>query len=213
MNKKLLFGTLALGLIFGSVFGFQAIRKTQSADAAVAGQTQIIDAQGKLTQATQANIDNGLASVRTFKKSPAVNASYQNTIWNPYYIADPTGKPESQALNFVDDEGWLYTVAADTNKIIQVGPAPRTSLDQPTPTLDFTARYSKNELQQYAIKWLKEQGVNVDEATKGLEFSVTTKDEKGYFFRWTDKNSTDKMRFLQVGFTIGGSLLSYTNSL
>lgn len=213
MNKKILFGTLALGLMIGSAFGFQAIRKTQPAAANSDSKVQMIDAKGELMQVTQTNIDSGLATVRAFKKNPALSAGYQNTIWNPFYNVDPTGKAEAQALNFTDDEGWMYTVAADTNKLLQVGPAPRTSTFQHQPALDFTPRYTQDELQQYALKWLKDQGINVDEATKGLEFSVTSKDDKGFFFRWTDKSSTDKMRILQVGFTIGGSLLSYTNTL
>ena len=213
MNKKILFGTLALGLMIGSAFGFQAIRKTQPAAADTDSKIQLIEAKGKFVEAAQSTIDKGQASVRAFKHNPALSAGYQNTIWNPFYNVDPSGKLEAQALNFVDAEGWMYTVAADTGKVLQVGPVPKTSQSQNQPALDFTPRYTQDELKQYALNWLKDQGVNVDEATKGLEFSVTSKDDKGFFFRWTDKSSTDKMRILQVGFTVGGSLLSYTNTL
>lgn len=217
MNKKILLGTMIVGLAIGAVIGLQSIRNTEVTSAEIAkmadGKPQVIDAKDRKVQITQVHIDSGLSAIRAFKKNPSITAKYSKTSWNPYYNSDPSGKPEAQMMSFVDNEGWVYAVAVDTNRIIQVGPAPRESTSEPEPALDFAPRYTKEELQQYAIGWLKDHGVNTDEAAKGLEFNVTTKDGKGYFFRWIDRSSTDKTRFLQVGFTIGGSLLSYTNTL
>lgn len=218
MNKKILLGTMVTGLAVGAVIGLQTIRSTDitSADTEknnAKSDVQVMDVKNEKVQITESHIEKGLASIRAFRKDMNAKANYRNTSWNPYYNIDPSGKPEAQTMSFVDSEGWLYTVAVDTNKIIQVGPTPRQSLDETSPARDFTARYSKEDLQKYAVGWLKDRGINVNEAAKGLEFSVGTKDGKGYFFRWVDRGDTEKTRFLQVGFTIGGSLLSYTNTL
>ncbi len=107
-----------------------------------------------------------------------------------------------------------YRVDKESGKVLQVGPASRRSLDDPTPDYDFTELYNKDDLEGIAVQFLANQGVDVGVNTKGLEYTVTTKDDRGYFFRWQDNNAPEGVtRFLQVGFTVGGSLLSYTNAL
>lgn len=215
MNKKILIPTLVLGLAVGGVLGFQAISNTPASHADNSVSSIAQEVRGERVAITSADVEQASVSVRSFTKDSGKQLKFLKSGWNPYY-AEAEGKREGQVTNLADSEGWLYTVALDTNKIVQIGPRPRESVDEPTPEIDFTKRYTEEQLQEYAINWLKDHGVSVDEATKGLEFKVTSKDDRGYFFRWYDPSANSSggdMRFLQVGFSIGGSLLSYTNTL
>ena len=215
MNKKVLIPTLVVGLAIGGVLGFQAISNTPASHADTDASSIAQEVRGERAAVTKADVDRTSASVKSFMKDSGKQLKFIKSGWNPYYTK-AEGQREGQVTNLADSEGWLYTVALDTNKIVQVGPRERESLDEPTPEIDFTKRYTKDQLQDYAVNWLKDHGVNVDEVTKGLQFKVTSKDDRGYFFRWYDpsaNNSDGNMRFLQVGFSIGGSLLSYTNTL
>lgn len=215
MNKKILFGTTAFGLMLGAVVGFQAIQSTSPAGAETDKSSIAQEVRGERVAVTTADTERLTASVRSFVKDGELGLKFRDSRYNPY-LADPHGKAEGQIANFTDKDGMLYTVALDTGKVIQIGPAPREHREDPTPARDFTKRYTKEQLQEYAVSWLKDRDVNVDEVTKGLEFKVTAKDANGYFFRWYDPSKAESggdMRFLQVGFTVGGSLLSYTNTL
>lgn len=209
-NVKLFaLGAVAIGLGFGGILGYQSLATTGVASADTQNDTIVQEVRGERAVVTDADVSEGIASIKSFAKNDRVNAKFLQSAWNAYYD-DPAGKPQGQVNIFADSDGWMYLVALDTNKVIQVGPMPRESLDAPTPSFDLSEKYSKEDLQGYAEKWLKDHGISVEE---GLSLNVTSKDEHAYFFRWTDEKAVGEMRFLQVGFTTGGSLLSYTNTL
>ncbi len=218
-KKKLILGTIIVGLGIGMLVGLQNIKITPEVQADPdVSKTQIV-VGGKIST-TSDQITRGMDGIRNFRKNPATSVFFQDTGWNPYFekIVDPSKpemvEPTKQMMIYQDQDGWQYLVDLASSQIVQMGPASQSSLTDPTPEMDFTPKYTKKELQTYAVNWLKERSIDVDSLTKGLEFSVGTKDGNGFFFRWTDnKAKQGEMRFLQVGFTIGGSLLSYVNTL
>jgi hypothetical protein len=99
------------------------------------------------------------------------------------------------------------------NKIVQFGPAPTRPGEEPK-KFDTSAKFSVAELQAMANEFVNQNTKLSDLST--LKASVGNKGEINYFFRWDDANKIledGRPAFVQVGFTIGGELLSYTNSL
>ena len=105
-----------------------------------------------------------------------------------------------------------YEVDARNNKIIQFGPKPL-EIGQESKKFDTTDRYSKAELETMARQFIAKNAseVNIDDLTQ----KFGDKDGVNYFFRWEDtsREIEDMHPFIQVGFSRGGDLLSYTNSL
>ncbi|MFA6973182.1 MAG: hypothetical protein WC238_00385 [Parcubacteria group bacterium] len=105
-----------------------------------------------------------------------------------------------------------YDVDARNNRIIQFGPRPLAIGEAPK-EYDTTARYSKNELETMARQFIATNAsdVKLDDLTSRFG----DKEGVNYFFRWEDTSKTveDMHPFIQVGFTRGGDLLSYTNTL
>jgi hypothetical protein len=99
------------------------------------------------------------------------------------------------------------------NEIIQFGPAP-TRPGEEGKKFDKTAKYSVADLQVMANEFIAKNTKMTDLAA--FKASVGNKEETNYFFRWENLNKKledGRPAFVQVGFTIGGELLSYTNSL
>ncbi|MFZ2975841.1 MAG: hypothetical protein WA055_04435 [Candidatus Moraniibacteriota bacterium] len=105
-----------------------------------------------------------------------------------------------------------YEVDARNNKIIQFGPKPL-EIGQESKKFDTTDRYSKAELETMARQFIAKNApeVKVDDLTQ----KFGDKEGVNYFFRWEDtsREIEDMHPFIQVGFSRGGDLLSYTNSL
>ncbi|MBI5755274.1 hypothetical protein HZA41_03585 [Candidatus Peregrinibacteria bacterium] len=218
-KRKLILGTVIIGIGIGVFVGLQSVKMTSGVQADLDISKTRVVVGGKIA-VTSAQITKGMDGIRNFQKNPALTVFFQDTGWNPYFekIVDPLKpemvEPTKQMMIYQDQQGWQYLVDLASNQIIQMGPASQSSLTDPTPEMDFTPRYTKKELQTYSVNWLKERNIDVDSLAKEFEFSVGTKDGKGFFFRWTDNKAQEgEMRFLQVGFTIGGSLLSYSNTL
>ena len=169
----------------------------------------------KLHTKTQKQIDNLIArtdterqkavdEIRKFSKDKEINVDYKNTSKSSLNSVIPV----EIYISGLDQ----YEVNALNNKIIQFGPRPL-ALNENTKEFDYTSRYSKKELESMARQFLQENApeVNIDKLTANFG----DKDGMSYFFRWEDASrEIEGMHpFIQVGFSRGGSLLSYTNSI
>lgn len=164
-------------------------------------------------------------AIRAFSKNPAADVVYQQTSKMPY--GDGIALVEVYYVGL--DQ---YVVLPAGNKIVQVGERPR-GMGEAGKQYDMTARYDKAQLEQMAVAFIKEHAPEVDlsklkaqfgskgavEANnKGGTQNAGTPQDTNYFFRWEDStpNLTGGPRdvpFIQVGFSIGGTFLSYTNTL
>lgn len=98
------------------------------------------------------------------------------------------------------------------NEIVQFGPAPVKPSEE-TKKFDTAAKFGIADLQAKASEFVA-RNAKVD--LSALKASTGNKMDTNYFFRWEDPNKMledGRPAFVQVGFTIGGELLSYTNSL
>lgn len=221
-TKVVVMGTVIAGLVLGMVMGFTQIINTSVATA----DEQSRDVEGAIgvgltdKAATQAQLNAADTAVRAAQEKingQSGEVTFVEIQRNPY-ITDGTDEKgreihTKQVLTYIGDGGLIYTADRDTGKIMQIGPAPRRSESDPAPSRDYTERYTKDELAPLAVAFAEDLGVDVDAVTKGLKMQVFTKDGTGYFFRWEDTSNPNEMRFLQVGLTVGGSLLSYVNTL
>lgn len=105
-----------------------------------------------------------------------------------------------------------FEVDTETNKIIQFGPAPVKPGDK-AKVYNTEAKFSQEELEAQARDFIAKNDPAADLGS--MEASVGEKLGTNFFFRWTDtsKKVGEDSAFVQVGFTTGGDLLSYTNTL
>ncbi|MBI3340539.1 MAG: hypothetical protein HY022_10465 [Chloroflexi bacterium] len=106
-----------------------------------------------------------------------------------------------------------YEVGISPVRVIQFGPRPLLTTEQPR-EYDTTDRYTSGELEAMAISFISTHAPGVD--IKALIPAYGNKEEVNYFFRWEDvsgKTLVGMRPFIQVGFSRGGDLLSYTNTL
>lgn len=166
-----------------------------------------------------------VAAIRTFAKNTTAEVVYQQTMKMPY----GDGVAQVEIYNVGLDQ---YVVLPSSNKIVQVGERP-TMVGEAGKQYDMTPRYNKAQLEAMAVAFIKEHAPEADlsklTAQFGSKGAVESNDKGGaqnegtaqdtnYFFRWEDPspNLTGGPRdvaFIQVGFTIGGTFLSYTNTL
>ena len=206
MRKSLII-SLALGMIFLSGCVQEPPEKE-----VIVGDQIIQKARGDRSAIASSDVERLSSAVRSFVKDPDLNLDFLDSRWNPY-LDEPRGRTEGQVVNLVDYNGWLYMVALDTKKVIQIGPGPESDPDS---FVDSTESYSQEQLQEQAFDWLRQRNIDLELLSENLEFDVTTKDAEGYFFRWNNPEAMEEngdMRFLQIGLRGDGSLLSYTNTL
>ncbi|PZS01592.1 MAG: hypothetical protein DLM69_04805 [Candidatus Chloroheliales bacterium] len=188
-----------------------------------------------LHQQTQQQIDSiiarpenkrqgAIAAIRAFAKDPAAHVDYQQTLKIPY----PGGSATAEVYYVGLDQ---YTILPANNKVVQVGERPRLG-NEPGKQYDVTPRYDQAQLEAMAVAFIKEHAPDVDltklNAQFGSKGAVAPNDKGGqnagtphdtnYFFRWEGYSANltggpDEVPFIQVGFTVGGTFLSYTNSL
>lgn len=106
-----------------------------------------------------------------------------------------------------------YEVDITSVQVIQFGPRPLLTNEQ-SREYDTTDRYTSDELEVMAVSFITKHAPDVD--LNALIPAHGNKEEINYFFRWEDslKNGLVGIRpFIQVGFSRGGDLLSYTNTL
>ncbi len=190
----------------------------------------------ELHRQTQQQIDSIIArpeserqgaveAIRAFAKNPAAEVVYQQTSKMPY--GDSIAQVEVYYVGL--DQ---YVVLPDGNKIVQVGERPR-PMGVAGKEYDMTPRYDKAQLEQMALAFIKEHAPEVDLSKLNAQFgskgaveannkggtqNAGTPQDTNYFFRWEDPtpNLTGAPRdvaFIQVGFSIGGTFLSYNNTL
>jgi hypothetical protein len=105
-----------------------------------------------------------------------------------------------------------YEVDVRNNRIIQFGPRPL-GIGQEPKEFDTTDRYSRSELETIARQFIAKNAPEVK--LDGLTAKGGDKEGVNFFFRWEDtsREIEDMHPFIQVGFSRGGDLLSYTNTL
>lgn len=105
-----------------------------------------------------------------------------------------------------------YEVDARNNRIIQFGPRPL-GIGQEPKKFDTTNRYSKSELETMAREFIAKNAPEVK--LDDLVAKVGDKEGVNFFFRWEDtsREIEDMHPFVQVGFSRGGDLLSYTDTI
>lgn len=169
----------------------------------------------KLHDETQAQIDaliarpeserqKAVGEIKKFADKQDLAVNYKNTAKSVYN----SGVMEEIYTTDYDQ----YEVDARNNKIIQFGPKPL-PIGQASKKFDTTDKYSKGELETMARAFIAKNApeVKLDELTANFG----DKEGVNYFFRWEDtsREIEDMHPFIQVGFSRGGDLLSYTNSL
>lgn len=105
-----------------------------------------------------------------------------------------------------------YEINANTGKIIQVGTRSLPVGSGKEKNIDNSPKYTPNELESIARQFIAKNASEVD--LEKLTPNHGNKDTN-YFFRWEDKTqkTTEGNPFIQVGFSQGGTLVGYTNSL
>ena len=169
----------------------------------------------KLHDETQAQIDaliarpeserqNAVTEIKKFADKQDMAVNYKSTSKSSYNAAVSA---EVYTTDF--DQ---YEVDARNNNIIQFGPRPL-NIEEKSKEFDTTPRYSKVELETMARQFIAKNASAIK--LDGLTPRFGDKEGVNYFFRWEDtsREIEDMHPFIQVGFSRGGSLLSYTNSL
>lgn len=169
-----------------------------------------------------------VAAIRAFAQNGALTPTYARTTKLAY---NATKLAEVYYAGL--DE---YLVDPATNTIVQFGPRPRNSGEAAGP-VDTTARFTRAELEQRARAFIAERVPSADLARLTLTVSAkrgsvptgkegakpapaATDQPTAFFFRWEDRQAQAPdprviaaRPFVQVGFSVGGDVLSYTNTL
>ncbi len=105
-----------------------------------------------------------------------------------------------------------YEIDSSNGKIIQFGTRSLPVGSENEKTYDNSPRYNAQELETMAKQFIAKNAPEVN--LEKLSANNSNK-ETNYFFRWEDKSNktTEGYPFIQVGFSHGGTLLSYTNTL
>lgn len=105
-----------------------------------------------------------------------------------------------------------YEIDVRSGKIIQFGTRSLPVGSEYQKVYDNNPRYNIQELEAIARQFIAKNAPEAD--LEKLTLNKSNK-ETNYFFRWEDKtNKTiEGYPFIQVGFSQGGTLLSYTNAL
>jgi len=157
-----------------------------------------------LTARPESERQKAVDEIKKFSGKQDMAVDYKNTgksVYNP-------GVMEEVYTTDYDQ----YEVDARNNKIIQFGPRPL-AVGEKGKTFNTEDKYSKSELETMARQFIAK---NVPEV-KLDDLSANFGDKEGvnFFFRWEDttRENEDMYPFIQVGFSRGGDLLSYTDTL
>jgi len=213
-------GAVAVGLAVGTVLGFANIATTQVTKAEEAPANTSIGLGLIDRNVSPERIDSAKAVVanvaRTLAKSD-VSTEFKKVSINPYISERDAVRGvdlhKKAVLVINDDKGYTYWIEGDTNKVVQIGPASREKESDANlaDSYDFTERYTKDTLLPVAVEFAKSQGA--DASLLAGKPQIGTKDGKAFFYRWESSSTGENMRFVQVGLTVGGTLLSYSNTV
>jgi hypothetical protein len=183
---------------YGRVFAGESAKKMEQLHEETQKQ---IDALGARPESERRG---AVKAVKSFAEKSDIAVNYTHTSKSSYNANVPV------EMYVVDKD--QYEVDARNNTIIQFGPRPLPVGEQPKAT-DETPRYSYGELEAMARQFIakKAPDIRLDQLTP----RYGNKENVNYFFRWEDtsREVEDMHPFIQVGFSRGGSLLSYANSL
>lgn len=130
---------------------------------------------------------------------------YKHTTKSPYNEAVPVEVYQIGTAQF--------EINALNDKIIQFGPRPLTDTGKSPSAFDLTQRFRQAELLGQARRFVVRHSgsINLD----ALVAKVNDKEGLVYFFRWEDgSREVDGVHpFVQVGITIAGEIVSYTNTM
>lgn len=179
---------------------------------------QLHDAAAKAHMATMerpvAERQGAISKIQEFVADQSVKGFVGDQTANVGYTATGKSSYNSKAITEFYRVGQDYVeVNMNNNEIVQFGPAP-VKPGEETKKFDTTAKFSVGDLQTKANEFVAKNARIADLST--LKASTGDKMGTNYFFRWEDPNKMledGRPAFVQVGFTIGGELLSYTNSL
>ena len=145
-----------------------------------------------------------VAKIRAFSGNQGLNPEYASTARSSY-----NSKVNAEFYRVGAD---YFEVDTRTNEIVQFGPAPMEN-GETAKAYNTEAKFSPEQLEAKAREFIAKNASNAD--LSKLEASTGEKSGTNFFFRWTDESrDIDGTKpFVQVGFTTGGDLLSYTNSL
>lgn len=157
-----------------------------------------------LTARPESERQKAVTEIKKFAEKQDLAVNYKHTGKSVYNL----GVMEEVYTTDYDQ----YEVNVRNNKIIQFGPRPL-EIGQEPKEFDTTDRYSKNELETMARQFIAKNApeVKLDELTA----KFGDKEGVNFFFRWEDstREIEDMHPFIQVGFSRGGDLLSYTDTL
>ena len=157
-----------------------------------------------LTARPESERQKAVTEIKKFADKQDLAVNYKHTgksVYNPSVMEEVYTTDYDQ-----------YEVNVRNNRIIQFGPRPL-EIGQEPKEFDTTDRYSKNELETMARQFIAKNApeVKLDELTA----KFGDKEGVNFFFRWEDstREIEDMHPFIQVGFSRGGDLLSYTDTL
>lgn len=105
-----------------------------------------------------------------------------------------------------------YEVDVNSGKVIEFGSRNLPVGSENEKKYDNTPRYNFQELEIMAKEFIAKNASDVN-----LDSLISNHNNKGanYFFRWEDRSqkTTEGYPFIQVGFTQGGTMTSYINTL
>ncbi|KKQ46132.1 MAG: hypothetical protein US63_C0006G0009 [Candidatus Moranbacteria bacterium GW2011_GWC2_37_8] len=153
--------------------------------------------------AQELRVQRDISEIRKFADTPDLSVQYEN---------------ESKSSNGMVVPVGVYMAGADryevdaNGKIIEFGSRNLPIGNESEKIVDNTSRYTQQELEAMAKQFITKNTPDVY-----LDALSLSKNIKGtnYFFRWEDKSqkTIEGYPFIQVGFSQGGTLLNYTNTL
>ncbi len=145
-----------------------------------------------------------VAKIRAFSGNQGLNPQYVSTAKSSYSNA-------VIAEFYMVGQDYIE-VDTRTNQIVQFGPAP-VAKGQPAKEYNTEAKFTPEQLEAKAREFIAKNAPDAN--LSNLKASTGEKGGTNYFFRFTDesKDVEGVKAFVQVGFTVGGDLLSYTNTL
>ena len=145
-----------------------------------------------------------VAKIRAFAGNPGLNPEYLSTAKSSY--------SNITIAEYYSAGQDYFEVNTKTNEIVQFGPAP-VAKGQPVKVYNTEAKFTPEQLEAKAREFIAQNAPDAN--LSNLKASTGEKGGTNYFFRFTDesKDVEGVKAFVQVGFTVGGDLLSYTNTL
>lgn len=144
-----------------------------------------------------------ISEIRKFADSPNLAVQYES---------------EGKSSNGKNVPVSIYISGADryevdaNGRIIEFGSRNLPIGSENEKKYDNTPRYNSQELETIAKQFIAKNASNIN-----LDKLTLTQTNKGTnnFFRWEDRSqkTTEGYPFVQIGFSQGGTLLNYTNSL